>query len=363
MRPPWSHGIGGEDLTTDAFGHPVKHASTAFTVASVKMPQALVGAAAAAASSSSSSSSKNPLQTLAARGEELRVDTLQVDLGARAQDSEPVASQRELASILRRYPAPGSQINDIQMGIFAHHGGVNPYPGGSAVFAPNLPFSASAAAPAAEAAAADVGPGHVFSPLSLRDLPFASSSAGFRLQVVDSDLLSGAATVSWAVQPNAPAGGSGKGGASSPSSAGGQRFASGVVVLPPGSLSLGSVDHGIGTCQPCFYVNTKIGCQYGSPCKYCHSEHPAKNQEVPSRQKRRTCQDFVDQFFEGCLPGGLTPLRIAEADLQRAPGFPHGDEVAGKYCLKLLRIRYKAMGIDLAAEGAGDEEGRDVRRI
>jgi len=333
------------------------------------------------------------------------VDPFQVDLEARAQDSAPVASQRELASILRKYPAPGSQKNKIQQGFFAHHGGVNPYPGGSVVFAPNLPFSASAAA----AAAADAGPGQV--PLSLRSLPFASSAAGLRLQaifpmgvagqgvafapsspssasasaaaaagagpqqsassllprslpcassafsVVDSDPLSGAAPVPWAVQPNASAGGSGKGGASSPSSAGGQRFASGVVVLPPGALSLGSVDHGIGTCQPCFYVNTKIGCQYGSSCKYCHSEHPAKNQEVPSRQKRRTCQDFVDEFFEGCLPGGLTPLRIAEADLQRAPGFPHGDEVAGKYCLKLLRIRYKAMGIDLAAEGVGDDEG------
>jgi len=46
-----------------------------------------------------------------------------------------------------------------------------------------------------------------------------------------------------------------------------------VVELAEGIPSVGSMKHDEGTCRVCLFVNTRLGCNKGVACEFCHFQH------------------------------------------------------------------------------------------
>lgn len=115
--------------------------------------------------------------------------------------------------------------------------------------------------------------------------------------------------------------------------------------LPPGIPTLGTVGHANGDCKPCFYIHTKVGCQYGAACMFCHGGHPKRKQERPQKFQREAFRLVVDRIFEEHVLVGASHEE-ANAALLRCDEFPHGDHVAMKYARKLLRSLYRDAGLE-----------------
>jgi len=50
--------------------------------------------------------------------------------------------------------------------------------------------------------------------------------------------------------------------------------------------SVGAIPHETGTCKPCLFVHTRIGCQNGVECDFCHLSHRRKSKPRPCKGKR-----------------------------------------------------------------------------
>lgn len=61
-------------------------------------------------------------------------------------------------------------------------------------------------------------------------------------------------------------------------------------------LSIGSELHGSGTCRPCLYVTSAIGCLKGSACQFCHVPHPRKDRLRLTKHRRASMAKQMEQF-------------------------------------------------------------------
>lgn len=57
--------------------------------------------------------------------------------------------------------------------------------------------------------------------------------------------------------------------------------------------SKGSAQHYAGTCRPCLYMNTQVGCRNGADCNFCHVPHKRKRRARPSKATRMQCKQLV----------------------------------------------------------------------
>merc|ERR1712032_1411722 len=58
--------------------------------------------------------------------------------------------------------------------------------------------------------------------------------------------------------------------------------------------SVGSLDHHLGTCQPCHFFLQDVGCRLGETCGYCHFRHPqTRGRNRPNKQKRERLRKIV----------------------------------------------------------------------
>mmetsp|Transcript_28641 Transcript_28641/g.66387 ORF Transcript_28641/g.66387 Transcript_28641/m.66387 type:complete len:267 (-) Transcript_28641:90-890(-) len=62
--------------------------------------------------------------------------------------------------------------------------------------------------------------------------------------------------------------------------------------------SLGSVPHMAGSCRPCHYVATKMGCRNGFQCGFCHYKHTKLPKAKPDASRHRP----DDSVRSGVLP-------------------------------------------------------------
>lgn len=51
-------------------------------------------------------------------------------------------------------------------------------------------------------------------------------------------------------------------------------------------MSLGSRHHPLGTCKPCLFVRTTVGCANGVACPFCHFKHKRSEGRKPCKSKR-----------------------------------------------------------------------------
>jgi len=67
--------------------------------------------------------------------------------------------------------------------------------------------------------------------------------------------------------------------------------------LPLDCVTVGSLGHGAGTCnKPCFFINSRAGCQYGKACLFCHGAHPRQKSARPTKQVRDECMVQAQQL-------------------------------------------------------------------
>eukprot|EP00928_Gymnodinium_smaydae_P042163 TRINITY_DN28431_c0_g1_i1.p1 TRINITY_DN28431_c0_g1~~TRINITY_DN28431_c0_g1_i1.p1 ORF type:complete len:227 (+),score=38.52 TRINITY_DN28431_c0_g1_i1:55-735(+) len=63
--------------------------------------------------------------------------------------------------------------------------------------------------------------------------------------------------------------------------------------------SVGSATHEMGTCKPCLYAHSDVGCKKGASCRYCHIRHAKKSRARPCKMTRQKCKEIareVDAF-------------------------------------------------------------------
>jgi len=58
----------------------------------------------------------------------------------------------------------------------------------------------------------------------------------------------------------------------------------------------GSAKHASGSCKPCLYFRTKVGCNSGAKCTFCHIEHEAKARARPCKAKRMQCKQLANNM-------------------------------------------------------------------
>lgn len=60
--------------------------------------------------------------------------------------------------------------------------------------------------------------------------------------------------------------------------------------------SLGSALHWEDQCKPCLFVHTKVGCQNGASCEFCHFPHKRKNKPRPCKGKRDRYRKLISRM-------------------------------------------------------------------
>ncbi|CAE8667913.1 unnamed protein product [Polarella glacialis] len=58
-----------------------------------------------------------------------------------------------------------------------------------------------------------------------------------------------------------------------------------------------AAEHEAGTCRPCLYFVSKVGCTRGASCSFCHL-HPKKNRPRPRKAARKQCKEIASQICE-----------------------------------------------------------------
>jgi hypothetical protein len=79
--------------------------------------------------------------------------------------------------------------------------------------------------------------------------------------------------------------------------------------------SVGSKFHSLGTCKPCSYNATKIGCQNGEACTFCHLEH--EKVKRPWKAKRAQCRKLAEQLDNASECNLQQIMQVAESDSAR----------------------------------------------
>ena len=73
--------------------------------------------------------------------------------------------------------------------------------------------------------------------------------------------------------------------------------------------------HENGTCDPCIFFSTRIGCSRGSLCRYCHLEHSETGPGRASHRPRKQTRDKFKAAVQELLQSGV-PLADVHDDLQ-----------------------------------------------
>jgi len=96
--------------------------------------------------------------------------------------------------------------------------------------------------------------------------------------------------------------------------------------------SVGSAQHSNKVCKPCQYMKSKVGCQHGTSCEFCHYFHPKRpNTDIPKAQ-RKLCQRLV-QLLHHAQSGSEEKLDTEAQLLQ----WMSEDSRIGAYTSKALR--------------------------
>jgi hypothetical protein len=61
-------------------------------------------------------------------------------------------------------------------------------------------------------------------------------------------------------------------------------------------MSVGSALHDQDMCRPCLFVYTKVGCQNGARCEFCHFAHKRKNKPRPCKGKRDRYRKLINRM-------------------------------------------------------------------
>jgi len=62
-------------------------------------------------------------------------------------------------------------------------------------------------------------------------------------------------------------------------------------------LSVGSLLHDQGTCRPCVFARTRMGCHNGSDCHFCHFTHFRKAAARPCKARRRRFRQRLEEVM------------------------------------------------------------------
>jgi len=95
--------------------------------------------------------------------------------------------------------------------------------------------------------------------------------------------------------------------------------------------SAGSALHAGGSCKPCMFAHTVVGCSNGSACDFCHFVHRRRQAQRPCKAKRDRVKAIIEKQAK---EAGLPPSQggsAATSDNGGHPGVssaqaPHADE-------------------------------------
>mmetsp|Transcript_24740 Transcript_24740/g.57475 ORF Transcript_24740/g.57475 Transcript_24740/m.57475 type:complete len:179 (-) Transcript_24740:50-586(-) len=65
--------------------------------------------------------------------------------------------------------------------------------------------------------------------------------------------------------------------------------------------SIGSERHGEGTCRPCFFSASPVGCRNGTDCRFCHMSHRGMNRPRPCKERRARYKKLIEQQKQALL--------------------------------------------------------------
>lgn len=66
-------------------------------------------------------------------------------------------------------------------------------------------------------------------------------------------------------------------------------------------ISAGSANHEFGTCKPCAFTHTNVGCLNGVDCEFCHYRHNRKSKPRPCKGKRDRYRRIVAKMEQQML--------------------------------------------------------------
>jgi len=82
--------------------------------------------------------------------------------------------------------------------------------------------------------------------------------------------------------------------------------------------SVGSISHRNGSCRQCLFHHTKVGCQNGILCDFCHFSHSRKTKSRPGRGKRDRYRKLIGRM-EQAIDIGPGPVSNAQEVEQFKP--------------------------------------------
>ncbi|CAK0858354.1 unnamed protein product, partial [Prorocentrum cordatum] len=83
--------------------------------------------------------------------------------------------------------------------------------------------------------------------------------------------------------------------------------------------SVGSTKHAEGTCKPCAFFSTQVGCQKGIRCDFCHILHRRKDRRRLGKQKRERYRDLISRVASGSK-ADPEPSRQSAGSSDQLPG-------------------------------------------
>jgi hypothetical protein len=59
--------------------------------------------------------------------------------------------------------------------------------------------------------------------------------------------------------------------------------------------SVGSIRHADGSCKPCTFLYTRLGCEKSIRCEFCHMFHPSKDRRRLGKNKRGRYRQLISR--------------------------------------------------------------------
>lgn len=131
-------------------------------------------------------------------------------------------------------------------------------------------------------------------------------------------------------------------------------------------LSIGSLAHSEGNCKPCLFVCTKVGCQNGMECEFCHFPHKRKNKPRPCKGKRDRYRKLVGRMEQLILSN---PRVLEESPEDLPPSIKDNPVLRNKLMSKVqARLEAGRQGHAIDSEdddldGDDDHEGHDNEAV
>mmetsp|Transcript_55593 Transcript_55593/g.129425 ORF Transcript_55593/g.129425 Transcript_55593/m.129425 type:complete len:157 (+) Transcript_55593:73-543(+) len=67
------------------------------------------------------------------------------------------------------------------------------------------------------------------------------------------------------------------------------------AVTVEGPWSIGSMQHEGGTCKPCYFACSAVGCRNGIDCRFCHFSHRGMNRPRPAKVRRALYKKIIEK--------------------------------------------------------------------